>query len=618
MTIIHPYGQVLCSKRTPYTGAGVGWIRGALSSNVTITGAGDLWTSVEVQDPGGGFFPIGIDAGPAIDGKGDWIYDPSGGWEELQNYGLDYNWSLIAIVVSGGVTSHDVGTMAILAPGATEMPNTTLNPQATYRNYGDFTETFDVYFEIDSLGSLIYSETANITRDPGMDTIITWPSWTTGPIDGIVYDITAYTVLSGDENPINDTLTATTTTMSAFWKIYATMPQASYYNACVAIGSQTVYSVGGNPTYTSIFEFDCATETWSTSSATLNHEAQRTAAAACDGKIYVMGGCDAGFTAHNYCQEYDPVAGTVTDVTPLPTARYFNGALTWNDTLIYVLGGQASTYYNTIEIYDPANDAWTTATPLPEANRSFACGIAGDIIYVTGGYSGSGYRTATRIGVIDPTNPQSITWSQGPDIPLGSSGTPGRSRVQGACVEKETGWVFYFTGGDDHGASYPAYDTWFYDPIDALWHQDLDKPTPVSNSQCAVYVPNPFEHGVLFCAGGYNTATSSGTNATEGLVNIGTGIYETPPVNQGFAGFGFAAMANPSKGMISYVTSMSGKVVLKAYDASGRLIETLINSVQPAGVKTVNWDTSNIANGVYFLRLDAQGETATHKMILVK
>jgi flagellar hook assembly protein FlgD len=70
--------------------------------------------------------------------------------------------------------------------------------------------------------------------------------------------------------------------------------------------------------------------------------------------------------------------------------------------------------------------------------------------------------------------------------------------------------------------------------------------------------------------------------------------------------------------MISYATSVSGRVTLKAYDATGRLVETLVNTVQPAGVKTVNWDTGNIANGVYFLKLEAQGATATHKMILVK
>ena len=519
---------------------------------------------------------------------------------------------------------HDVGTTAIIEPPTTIMPNTTINPSATYQNFGGSSETFDVFFSIDSLGTPLYLETVNVTVPAGGNTTHVYTNtWTSGPSDGIVYDITAWTVLSGDTDPSNDTLTATTTTQSAFWKIYTSnLPQASYYNACVyavSTGAATVYSLGGDPTYTAIFEFDIPTETWSTPSATLNHEARRLAAAVVDGKIYAIGGMPgATTTALDYCQEYDPVAGTVTDKTAMPTARQFLGAVAWNDTLIYVMGGQsASSYYSTIEIYDPANDAWTTATSLPEANRSFACGIAGDIIYVTGGYSGSGYLTATHIGVIDPTNPQSITWSSGPDIPLGSSGIPGRSRVQGACVETDSGWMFYFTCGDDHGVA--AYDTWFYDPNDALWHQTLDKPTPISNSQCAVWVPS-IDEGTFFCAGGYNTATASATNATEGLVNLGpTGIQEAP-VDHRLSDFGFAAMANPvtHNAGIAYTITVPGRVSLKVYDRSGRLVETLVNSVQQAGTQIANWNVENIANGVYFIRLVVQGETATHKMILVK
>ncbi len=508
-------------------------------------------------------------------------------------------------ISTGPPPEHDVGTTAINDPGLIEFPNTTLDPTATYQNFGTSQETFDVYFVIDSSETNVYNETANITLDAGIDTTISFASWTTGGSNGIVYDVTAYTVLSGDVNPANDTLTQTTTTQSAYWKTYATMPQATYYNAAVysdVTGAQTVWSVGGYPTYTSIFEFDCALESWTTSSAVLNHEAQRTAAAACMGRIYVMGGCDAGFTAHNYAQEFDPVASTVTDVTAMPTARYFNGALTWNDTLIYVLGGQAASYYNTVEIYDPANDAWTTGTAMPSTNRSFACGIQNDTIYVAGGWNG-GYISGSWIGVIDPVTPQTITWTAIADIPTGTSGQAGRSRLQGACVETPSGWRFYFTGGDDHGASYPAYDTWFYDPNTAAWVQDLDKTTPISNSQCAVYVPNPFDHGVLFCAGGFNTATSSGTNATEGLVNIGTGIQETPPNTHELTGFGFAAMANPSKGMISYATSVSGRVTLKAYDATGRLVETLVNTVQPAGILIISRMVFTSSNSKHKVKL---------------
>ncbi len=619
-----PFVDITVNQGTYETTAyGSGWLVGLpLPSSVVLSAGVTYWLEVVPNFSFAANGQSGTMAEPGIGNGVEFFYRfpllgtpvfapaSAGGWNGCEGG--------IELYGSAGGTLVDAATTAILSPPATVMPGTVHAPEATYRNNGTASATFDCYFTIDSSGTNIYSQTANITLGSATDTTIVWPNWTAGPADGPVYDNTAWVVLAGDENPANDTLTSTTTIASVSWKTYASMPQASYYNAAVysdVTGAQTAWSVGGNPTFTSIFEFDCATETWSTSSAVLNHEAQRTAAAACMGRVYVMGGCDAGFTAHSYAQAFDPVAGTVSDVTPLPTARHFLGVLTWNDTLIYVIGGQSSAYHNVVEIYDPANDAWTTGTAMPIQNRSFACGIQNDTIYMAGGYNGSGYVTGSYIGVIDPGNPQSITWTAIANIPTGPSGTPGRSRTQGACVETPAGWRFYFTCGDDHGVA--AYDTWFYDPNTAAWVQTLDKTTPISNSQCAVYVPNPFDHGTFFCAGGYNTAGAAATAATEGLINIGTGIQEKPQYEQ-FAGFGFAAMANPSKGMISYATSVSGRVTLKAYDATGRLVETLVNTVQPAGVKTVNWDTNNIADGVYFLKLDVQGETATHKMILVK
>jgi hypothetical protein len=117
-----------------------------------------------------------------------------------------------------------------------------------------------------------------------------------------------------------------------------------------------------------------------------------------------------------------------------------------------------------------------------------------------------------------------------------------------------------------------------------------------------------------------NASTGSLQNTSNYVklaISTPPGIQEKPVENE-LASFGFAAFVNPSQGMISYTTSSPGEVLLEAYDATGRLIATLVNKVQPAGVKTINWDTSNIANGVYFLRLEAQDEIATRKMILVK
>jgi flagellar hook assembly protein FlgD len=85
--------------------------------------------------------------------------------------------------------------------------------------------------------------------------------------------------------------------------------------------------------------------------------------------------------------------------------------------------------------------------------------------------------------------------------------------------------------------------------------------------------------------------------------------------------FGFAPrMATLAKGQvpITYATTAPGQVLLKVYDGAGRLVETLVNSVLPAGTQNVTWDARNIANGIYFLRLESENNTATHKLILVK
>ncbi|HPK20813.1 MAG TPA: T9SS type A sorting domain-containing protein, partial [Paludibacteraceae bacterium] len=71
-----------------------GWNTHTLSTPLLIT-SGDYWVGYEVVTTGG--YPAGVDAGPAIAGKGDWIY-LEGDWGEISNYGLNYNWNIRAIL----------------------------------------------------------------------------------------------------------------------------------------------------------------------------------------------------------------------------------------------------------------------------------------------------------------------------------------------------------------------------------------------------------------------------------------------------------------------------------------------------------------------------------------
>jgi hypothetical protein len=69
---------------------------------------------------------------------------------------------------------------------------------------------------------------------------------------------------------------------------------------------------------------------------------------------------------------------------------------------------------------------------------------------------------------------------------------------------------------------------------------------------------------------------------------------------------------------MSYTLSTEGFVRLSVYDVGGRLVEKLVDGVQPAGEHVVEWDARNLPSGIYFSRLEAAGVVETRKLVLVK
>ncbi|NOR16391.1 T9SS type A sorting domain-containing protein [candidate division WOR-3 bacterium] len=103
-----------------------------------------------------------------------------------------------------------------------------------------------------------------------------------------------------------------------------------------------------------------------------------------------------------------------------------------------------------------------------------------------------------------------------------------------------------------------------------------------------------------------------------------TGIAEVPKTDEPLV-FGFAPdMPTVTKHpTIVYTTTIPGKVSLKVYDSSGRLIRTFVNNREPAGTKTVYWDGKDVAlrtvpNGVYFVGLRTEEKRATRKIVLIR
>jgi 1,4-alpha-glucan branching enzyme len=74
---------------------------------------------------------------------------------------------------------------------------------------------------------------------------------------------------------------------------------------------------------------------------------------------------------------------------------------------------------------------------------------------------------------------------------------------------------------------------------------------------------------------------------------------------------------NPST-VITYSIPTAGPVSLKVYDMLGREAAVLTDRIQSAGQHSVTFDGSKHASGLYFYTLNANGSTATRKMMLIK
>ena len=66
-----------------------------------------------------------------------------------------------------------------------------------------------------------------------------------------------------------------------------------------------------------------------------------------------------------------------------------------------------------------------------------------------------------------------------------------------------------------------------------------------------------------------------------------------------------------------------GHAVLGVYDVRGRCVQVLFRGEKAAGTHSVVWDGRDaagrpLATGVYFVRLEMEGESATRPLILIR
>lgn len=230
---------------------------------------------------------------------------------------------------------------------------------------------------------------------------------------------------------------------------------------------------------------------------------QEIATAVLDGKVYVIGGYDAGTNPTSRVDVYNPNTDTWAGARAIPFTNHHQGAAvaagklytfggvssrtlvydaqdnSWSDVAgmkqlhglspavgvhggkIYVAGGALGfDSLKELEVYDPAANTWTILAPMSVARNHTGGAFINGKFYVVGGRGSA--SAATALEVYDP---QANSWSSRPPMPSGRSG------IGVAAVNGEL-YVFGGEGGGIHD------EVEVYNPATNSWRQLPPMPTP--------------------------------------------------------------------------------------------------------------------------------------------
>ncbi|HCT54784.1 MAG TPA: hypothetical protein DF712_20260, partial [Balneola sp.] len=69
---------------------------------------------------------------------------------------------------------------------------------------------------------------------------------------------------------------------------------------------------------------------------------------------------------------------------------------------------------------------------------------------------------------------------------------------------------------------------------------------------------------------------------------------------------------------INYGLDKPGRVSIRVYDITGRLVSVLVDENSSAGNFSVSWNATGFSSGVYFYALEALGQKVSKKLTVLK
>ncbi|SRX74979.1 N-acetylneuraminate epimerase [Aequorivita antarctica] len=320
--------------------------------------------------------------------------------------------------------------------------------------------------------------------------------------------------------------------------------------------------------------------------------------------IYVIGGLlTTPGNAIKKVRKYNIATDTWTDATDFPRTIVDARAVSYQDSLIYVVGG----YQHKTYLYNSTYNRWREATPMLAPGSSISWGgfaIHGNkLVYMCGSdnFLSNNYWDTVRVGTIDPTDRSIITWEE-------KAPFPGQTRT---FFEAQT-WrdgVIMTGGSTDNTFDTFSDETYFYNPNTDIWRQLPPKPTAwLTGNSGSVFIGNTSK---LICASGFQTDYLFETEIFSQEGSLSTNDYSANEC--GIENF---KILNDSIEKIHFCIIEDGNVAVIIIDNSGRIVSKYESIVKVAGNYTIPLEGLNIANGTYFCTVSQNGNSKTKKMLV--
>ncbi len=312
-------------------------------------------------------------------------------------------------------------------------------------------------------------------------------------------------------------------------------------------------------------------------------------------KIYIFNG--ETYTSTTYTDTIEIVdagTGTISYSASNPYPVEYGGSAAWNDK-IYVFGGSNSDgYSNRLYEFDPQSDTWTRLTDMEEAKQTSGRIIDG-VLYVFGGYNGS---TSKRIDAYDIQN---STWTSLGTLPVGIS-------THATAISGNYIWLV----GSYNNLTFLA-----------VYNTETNKFTQLSSNMIGRRHAGASVAGNnLYIFGGNQASSSSSALNSLQYTEISYYVIENAideimtlvdfSLNQNYPN-----PFNPTTA-IEYSLPQDGHISIRVFDLLGQEVKTLVNEYKFAGEHQIQFDGSNLSNGVYFYRIIMDDNIKTKKMLLMK